>query len=104
MGVVAVDRKQKITALAEAKGLELVKNNLASSDPALAPLCQRLARFKALLGGQELDVSKAKSLLQSGFAMVQFTPQDGSDEAEAVRLLEALGDKLGSMGGMLGGL
>lgn len=97
-----MNRLEKITALAEATAVKLVKNGLVSDDPRLEPLCKKLGRLKPLLRGRDLDEARIKSLLTSGLAMVKLKPGHGTDEEEAIRLLDALADKLGSMSSMFG--
>lgn len=89
---------QEIRAHAEEIGLELIRNNLTSTDPSLSGLCVKLAKFRSLLGSKSVEEQQARQLLRNGFAAVQFAPSRGPVGANAIRLLDALADKLEDMG------
>jgi len=96
------ERKAQIRQLAEDKAVELIRGGLTSPDPQLNAICTKLSAFQPLLNGKDVDEGKARDLLKTGFGMVRFKPDPGSpDEAEVLRLLEGLADKLSGMGSML---
>lgn len=92
---------------AESIALGLIKNDLKPTDPKHATLCKKLERFRPLLAKHKTssDDSQVRSLLQNGFRAVKFkVDPTATEEAEVLRLLNGLADKLGGMLGMLGGL
>lgn len=102
MSQVDTTRLNAIRTKAEAVAMGLIKNGLQTSDPKLAPLCKRLEKFKPMLAKAGSE-AQTRGLLQNGLRSVKFVPSAGtSDDAEVLRLLSALVDKLGSMAGMLG--
>ena len=85
--------------------MTLINNDLKSSDPTLAPLCKRLERFRPMLKGRTIEEASVRTLLKNGFKAVRFKPNPGaSEEAEVLRLLDGLADKLGGMAKMMGGM
>ena len=103
MTTVAAPDLQSVMTKAEALAMGLIKNNLQSSDPKLAPLCKRLEKFKPLLAKNKGDDAAARSLLQNGLRAVKLKIDPAATEdAEVMRLLNGLADKLGGMLGMFG--
>lgn len=98
----------EITSRAEEIGVTLIKNGFESDDPDLAPLCTKLKRFRPLLEGKNTDdEQQVRQLLQSGFALVTYTPGDDDLKTESIQFLGILSDKLAgfaSTGSFLKGL
>jgi hypothetical protein len=99
MNTMTTSRLDTIQTKAEDLAMSLVRDGLSSTDPKLASLCQRLTRFKPLLP-KDVDDQQARQLLRNGFRVVNLKLDPGaSDEAEVMRLLSELVDKLGGMFG-----
>lgn len=99
------ERVKEIRTKAEEVALELVKNDLKSDDPAYAPLCAKLERFRPFLKGNGAGEDKVRSLLKTGLSSVRFRPSSrASDDDEVLRMLDGLADKLGGFASMFGGL
>jgi hypothetical protein len=96
MDVVHEDRKASIKQRAEDLAMELVENGLATSDPALAPVCEKLRPFQAKLGMVNRD------LVGKGLAMVTVEDPFGDEDEAAKACLVKLVDKLWGMRLMFG--
>jgi hypothetical protein len=98
------DRKASIEAAAEKIALGLIRDGLTSTDPKHAELIKRLAPFKPLLQRHgTVDEKQVTQVLRNGIKVVRLKPDpNASDDAEVLRLLNALADKLGGMAKMMG--
>lgn len=98
---VIVNRKKLIEERGEEVAIQLVKDGLVSTDASLAGICKRLERFKGVLSGKSFNETQARTLIRNGFRAVRLKVNpDATDDAEVLRLLNGLVDKLDTMASM----
>jgi hypothetical protein len=90
------DRAATVKRHAEDLAMNLVENGLATDDPVLVPVCEKLKPFKDKLGSVNRD------LVRKGLAMIEVDDVGSEVEVAAKDCLVKLVDKLWGMRLMFG--